>query len=280
MARTIAEIKQEMVDAKNADSNLNRLTSTSSTSIWNLFFFIVAGDISFFDVLFDLFKEDIEQRATEIPTGTLQWYAAESLVFQNGDTLELIDGVLTYAVIDEAKQIVKLAAASELNGLVTIKAAKLNGTTAEPLTAGEKTSFEGYWTNKRFAGTALQVISQNPDLLKALYRIKVNPSVIDPATGESITSPGTFPVEVAINTFLQEFQGENFAGDMQVMKLTDAIQVVEGVRNAVANTIEARPDGGVFVDVLASDEETYQSVAGYMAIDPAFPLSSTLTYTV
>jgi hypothetical protein len=280
MARTIAEIKQEMIDAKNADSNLDGLTSTSSTAVWNLFFFIVAASIAFFESLFDLFKEDIEQRATEIPTGTLQWYAAESLVFQNGDALELIDGVVTYPIIDTDKQIVKLAAASESNGLVTIKAAKLNGTTAEPLTAGEKTSFEGYWTDKRFAGTALQVISQNPDLLKALYRIKVNPSVIDPTTGESIAAPGTYPVEDAINAFLQEFQGENFAGDMQVMKLTDAIQAVSGVRNAVANTIEAKPDGGAFVDVLASDEETYQTTAGYMAVDPAFPLNTTLTYTV
>jgi hypothetical protein len=280
MARTIAEIKQEMIDAKNADANLAGLTSTSSTAVWNLFFFIVAASIAFFESLFDLFKEDIEQRATEIPTGTLQWYAAESLVFQNGDALELIDGVVTYPIIDTDKQIVKLAAASESNGLVTIKAAKLNGTTAEPLTAGEKTSFEGYWTEKRFAGTALQVISQNPDLLKALYRIKVNPSVIDPATGESIAAPGTYPVEDAINAFLQEFQGENFAGDMQVMKLTDAIQAVSGVRNAVANTIEAKPDGGAFVDVLASDEETYQTTAGYMAVDPAFPLNTTLTYTV
>lgn len=281
MARTIAEIKQEMVDAKNADANLAGLTSTSSTAIWNLFFFIVAASIAFFESLFDLFKEDINQRATEIPTGTLQWYAAESLVFQNGDILELIDGVLTYPVIDTDKQIVKLAAASELNGLVTIKAAALDGTgNAIPLTVGEKTSFEGYWTDKRFAGTALQVISQDPDLLKALYRIKVNPSVIDPTSGESQSSPGTYPVEDAINAFLQEFQGENFAGDMQVMKLTDAIQSVTGVRNAVANTVEARPDGGVFVDVLASDDETYQSVAGYMAVDPAFPLSSTLTYVV
>jgi len=52
------------------------------------------------------------------------------------------------------------------------------------------------------------------------------------------------------------------------------------VLNAVANTIEARPDAGVFVDVLAVSDQTYQSAAGYMAVDPAFPLSTTLIYTV
>ena len=280
MARSIAEIKAEMVAAKEADSNLDGLTSTSATAIWNLMFFIMAASIAFFESLFDLFKEDIETRAKEIPTGTLQWYAAESLVFQNGDSLELIDGVLTYPVIDEDLQIVKLAAASVNNGLITIKAAALSGDDAIPLTAPQKTAFEGYWLNKRFAGEALQVISNDPDLLKALYTIKVNASVIDPSNGESLASPGAFPVEDAIDAFLQDFQGENFAGDMQVMKLTDSIQAVSGVLNAVANTIEARPDAGVFVDVLAVSDQTYQSAAGYMAVDPAFPLSTTLTYTV
>lgn len=281
MARSIAEIKAEMIAAKEADSNLDGLTSTSATAIWNLMFFIMAASIAFFESLFDLFKEDIETRAAEIPTGTLQWYAAESLLFQNGDSLSLIDGIVTYAVIDEDLQIVKLAAASVNNGLITIKAAALDsGGDAIPLTAPEKTAFEGYWLDKQFAGEAIQVVSLDPDLLKALYTIKVNASVIDPSNGESLASPGTFPVEDAIDSFLQGFQGENFAGDMQVMKLTDAIQAVSGVLNAVANTVEARPDAGVFVDLLAVSDQTYQSAAGYMAVDPAFPLSTTLTYTV
>lgn len=281
MARTIAEIYAEMIAAKEADANLSGLTSTSKTAVWSLFFYIVAASIKFFESLLDIFKEDVEARAAEIPTGTLSWHASESKNFQYGDALELIDGVLTYAVIDETKQIVQLAAASENNGLVTIKAAALDGGgNAIPLTTAEKTAFDGYWTNKRFAGTALQTISQDPDLLKAYYTIKVNPSVINPATGESLSSVGTYPVEDAINAFLQLFQAENFAGDMQVMKLTDAIQSVSGVLNAVANTVEAKPDGGAYSDVLAVSDQTYTSVAGYMAVDVAFPLSSTLTYTV
>ena len=281
MARTIAEIHAEMVAAKEADANLADLTSTSATAIWNLMFYIAAASIAFFESLFDLFKEDIETRAAEIPTGTLPWHAFTSLLFQYGDALALVDGVVTYAVIDETKRIVELAAASENNGLVTIKAAALDGGGgAIPLTAPQLTAFEGFWLDMRFAGTAIQIISQDPDLLKALYTIKINASVINPTNGESLASPGTYPVEDAIDAFLQDFQGENFAGDMQVMKLTDAIQAVSGVLNAVADTIEAKPDGGAYVDVLVVSDETYNSVAGYMAIDPAFPLSTTLTYTV
>ena len=281
MARTIAVIKAEMVAAKEADANLDGLTSTSATAIWNLVFFIMAASIAFFESLLDLFISDIETRATEIPTGALPWHAAESLLFQYGDALEVIDGNVAYAVLDETKRIVKLAAASDNNGLVTIKAAAFDGGgKAIPLTTPEKAAFDGYWLANRFAGTAIQTISQLPDLLKALYSIRVNASVLNPTTGESLSFPGTFPVSGAIDAFLQTFQGVNFAGDMQVMRLTDAIQEVNGVLNVVATGVEGRSDGGVFVDVLASPAQTYDSVAGYMAIDPAFPLSTTLTYTV
>jgi len=282
MARTIAEIKAEMVAAKEADSNLDGLTSTSATAVWNLIFFIFAASIAFFEGLFDTFKTDIEGRAKEIPTGTLPWYAATSLLFQYGYDLELIEGNVEYSATDTDAQIVKLAAASENNGLITIKVAKVDGSgKAGPLDALEKTAFEAYWLNRRFAGSAVTIISQDPDLLKAYYTIKVSASVLDPATGESLLSPGTFPVEDAISSFLQSFQeGGNFDGSMQVMKLTDAIQEVPGVLNAVVTAVEARPDGGSFADVLATSDQTYNSVAGYMAVDGTFPLSSTLTYTV
>lgn len=281
MARTIAEIQAEMITAKEADSNLDGLTSTSLTAIWNLIFFICAASIAFFESLFDIFKEDIETRADEIPTGTLPWYSATSLLFQYGDSLSLVDGNVDYAVVDTDKQIVKLAKASVNNGLITIKAAALDGGgNAIPLTAPEKTAFDDYWLKRRFGGEAVQTISQDPDLLKALYTIKVNASVLDPTDGESLLTPGTYPVSDAIDAFLQGFQSDEFAGDMQVMKLTDAIQAVSGVLNAVADIIEARPDGGSFADILILSDQTYTAVAGYMAIDPAFPLSTTLTYTV
>lgn len=280
MARTIAQIKAEMIAAKEADSNLDGLTSTSVTAIWNLLFYIAAASIAFFEGLMDIFKQDIETRAAELPTGTLRWYASESKVFQYGDNLELINGNLGYSVEDDTKKIVELAAATETNGLVIIKAAALDGNEdAIPLTAPQKAAFEAYWTDKRFAGTSLQVISQDADLLKAYYNVKVNPGIIDPTDGQSLAAPGTYPVEDAINEFLKTFQGENFAGDMQVMKLTDAIQAVTGVLNVVATAIEAKADGGSYNDILATADQTYISVAGYMAIDPAFPLSSTLTYS-
>jgi hypothetical protein len=174
--------------------------------------------------------------------------------------------------------VVDLAAADIVNGILIIKAAKLNAGVAEPLSASELAGFTQYWLEKRFAGTSISIISQNPDLLKAEYLITYDPQVLSP-TGESLTDPGTFPVEDAITEFLQSFQSVNFNGVMQVMKLTDAIQTATGVTNAVANNIEGKNDGGTYIDILAVADETYTAQAGYMKIDPAFPLSTTLTYT-
>lgn len=277
MARTIAEIKAEMVAAKEADSTLSGLTSTSQTAIWNLIFFVTAAAIKFLEDLFDVLQADVEERRLEIPVGVLRWYASESLVYQLGDELVFSNGRLDYEVIDTDKYVVDLAAADVVNGTVIIKAAKLVSGVAEPLSAQELSGFTEYWVQKRFAGTSISIVSQDPDLILAEYTITVDSQLIA-LDGSEIGNPTNFPVENAINEFLQSFQSDNFAGVMQVMKLTDAIQAVAGVENVVATDIQAREDGGSFADILAIPSQSYTAVAGYMKVDPSFPLSSTLTY--
>lgn len=291
MTRTIAEIQQEMITAKEAESSLSGLTSTSQTAIWNLIFYICAVSIKVTEDLYDVLEADVEERRLEIPVGVLKWYAAESLLFQYGDSLEftntfvdengdtqvLIGNILTYNPVVPDNRVVDLAAADIVNGIVVIKAAKVTSGVAEPLSAPELSAFTAYWTEKRFAGTSISIISTNPDLLKAEYTITYDPQILD-TDGSLLSDAVTFPVEDAIDAFLQTFQSDNFAGTMQVMKLTDAIQAASGVLNTVADNIEGKPDGGSYIDVLALTEQVYTANAGYMKIDPAFPLSTTLTY--
>ncbi|MDH4127159.1 MAG: hypothetical protein OEV44_00285 [Spirochaetota bacterium] len=291
MARTVAQIKQEMIDQKNSESGLSGLTSTSYTAIWNLIFYICAVAIKVIEDLQDILEVDIETRKLEIPTGVLKWYASESLVFQYGDSLIFSDTyvdennvtitlegkTVIYPIIDLDKRIVELAAADDNEGLITIKVAKITSGIAEPLTAPELAAFEDYWKAKRFAGTPITYISDNPDLLKAEYTVTYNPELLN-SSGVLISDGVTKPVEVAINDFLQTFQSENFNGAMQIVKLTNAILSSTGVVNVVATNIEAKPDGGSYSDILGSATQTYNSIAGYMKIDPAFPLSTTITY--
>lgn len=291
MARTIAQIKQSMVDQKNAESALSGLTSTSLTAIWNLIFFICATAIKVIEDLQDVLEADVEERKLEIPTGVLKWYAAESLVFQFGDSLVFTDTFIdetgttitlqgktpVYPLIDLDKRVVDLAAADEASGLITIKVAQVVSGVAEKLSASELTAFEDYWKEKRFAGTPITFVSDDPDLIKAEYTVTYDPEVLD-STGTLLSDGVTKPVEVAVDAFLQTFQTENFNGTMQVVKLTNAILDATGVLNVVATNIEAKPDGGTFVDVLATSTQSYDSIAGYMKVDPTFPLSSTITY--
>jgi hypothetical protein len=278
MARTIAEIKAEMVAAKTAEPTLNGITSTSQVAIWNLIFFICAASIKFLEDLFDILQENVEDRRLEIPVGVLRWYASESLVYQLGDELIFADGRLDYAVPNTDKYVVDLAAADVVNGIVVIKVAKITSGVAGPLSAGELAGFTQYWTEKRFAGTSISIVSQDPDLLQAYYTITVDSQLIA-LDGSKVGAPSVFPIEDAITEFLQSFQSENFAGVMRIMKLTDAIQSVPGVKNVVPTAIQARPDGGSFVDILSTPSQSYTAVAGYMKVDPSFPLSSTLSYT-
>jgi hypothetical protein len=290
MARTVTEIYNEMLAAKAADSNLSGLTSTSLVSVWRLILYIYAVSIKIHEDIMDLFQEDVEARSKEIAAGTANWYAAESKKFQYGDSLvwgsyDLTDsdGItrstyrLDYATIDETKQIVEYSAASSSGGLLTIKAAKVVSGVPQKLSGPETTAFTAYWTEKRFAGTAIAIVSQDPDLAKLAYTITYNPLVMS-STGESLATAGVYPVRVAIDDFLAAFSNDEFGGVVKVMKLTSAIENVVGVLNAFPTVVECKPSAGSYTNVLAATYQTYTPQAGYMKVDPAFPLSSQLTY--
>lgn len=279
--RTIKEIEDAMIADKQSRTVLDVLDSTSNVSIWRnlIYSFAVASYQN--EISMEGFQNEVEQRALEIPTGTPRWYAAESLNFQNGDSLEFINGNVVYPVINEDNRIISLAAADKENGFLVIKVAKLDvAGNAIPLSASELTAFKEYWSQKKFACTPLAFISQESDKAKITYRIGVNATVIDPSNGESLLNPGTFPVQDAINNFLSTFQAENFSSIFRVMKLTDAIQAVQGVENAVAESVECKPYNGVYVEVLDQQNEEYNARAGYIRVSTTIgeTLNDTLTY--
>jgi len=279
--RTIKEIEDAMLLDKESRSPLDGLDSTSQVAIWRnlIFSFAVASNLN--EISMAEFQNEVEVRALEIPTGTARWYAAESLEFQNGDTLEFIDGNVVYAVEDDELKIVVLASADKENGFLVIKVAKHDvAGNAIALTPTEMTSFKEYWSQKKFACTPLAFVSQESDKAIIDYRIGVNATVIDPSNGESLLNPGTFPVQDAINTFLETFQAENFSSIFKTIKLTDAIQSVSGVLNAVAEDIQMKPFDGVYTAVLDNANEEYSAQAGYITVSTTGgeTLNDTLTY--
>lgn len=280
-ARTTTEIENAIKADKESNSALNEITTTSSASVYVNLIRVWAASLGLHESAFEQFALEVEERALEIQPGIARWYAAESLVFQFGDSLEYVDGNLIYPVIDESKRIVQLSASDKENGFLVLKVAALNGDgSARPLTNSEITAFRAYWREKKFACTPLSIISEPADIARITYRIGVDATVIDPETGQLLTNTAIYPVEDAINTFLQSYQADNFNGVFRIKDLTDVIQGVAGVINPVPEDIQIQAQGGAFSDVLANQNEEYLSRAGYIVSDQSvgFTLRDLISY--
>lgn len=278
MAREIQTILDDLMTQKAADANLAVLTNPSNVSVWYNLLGVFAVETNIMETLADLLLDDINSRALEIPTGTILWYATETLNYQYGDSLEVIDGIPQYSVIDEAKRVVKQSACTEQSGTLLIKAGKLDGTGATiPLAAAELSGLQQYWIEKRFAGVNLSVISVNPDIVKAYINIEIDGQVLS-LTGESLAASGTYPVEDAIKEY---YQNVDFGGTFRVMELVDAIQSVDGIINVVPSSILVKTDAGTtWAEVLDVSTQEYNAYAGYLIEDPANLLRNTLNYYI
>lgn len=286
MARELKNIYDEIIAEKeslttlrtelepfpeNFNNLLTTISSGSRVAVWRLWVWITAYAIWLFEKIQDAFKDEIEELISSTRFGTEPWYQEIALAFQYGDAIIYTDYKFQYATIDTTKQIVKRAAAVAANGEVRLKVAKLSGTSPVKLSSGELAAFNAYVTDLKPPGEKVLVISTDADLLKLQAEIIYDPQVLN-ADGSSIAD-GTFPVELAINSYLA---GIVWDGKFNMRKWQDAIQAVDGVVDVVPGTCYGKAYGAASFDTIVSN---YYSVAGYMIIDPANPLLSTLTYT-
>lgn len=283
MARTITQIYNEIITEKETQSELSAIvpnpetasnlfadvTSNSKVAIWRLIFWVVAVSIWTHEKLFDEHAIEIEARANEIVTGTLRWYRDQALKFQYGDLLQWDDDLLKYNYLPGSTglKVVKMASAIQVSDQVRIKVAKDNGTGGlEPLTPTQQTSFTTYMNRIKFAGTNIQITNVNPDRLKLQLTINYDPLLLD-STGLLISDGTTFPVVDAINGYIQNLP---FDGTFNLTNFIDAIQNAVGVVDPVLVSCEARTGASLF----APTGQNYIADAGYLIIDPSFPLDN------
>ena len=232
---------------------------------------MIAFGIWVHEVLFDKHKEEVEALIEDLIVGTVRWYQAQALLFQYGDSLQWIDERYQYPTIDPLAQIVKRAAVIEVGPQVRIKIAKLDVSgLPEPLTAAELAAFVLYINRIKVAGTDIAVISRVADLLKVTADVYYDPLVLD-ATGQRLDTPGSYPVEDAINGYIQNLP---FNGVFSLTELQDEIQKAVGVVDPRLTTVEAKYGATPYVSI----DRVYTADAGHMVIDPLFPLNTTLNY--
>lgn len=254
-----------------AQKLLTDVTTKSRVARWRLWVWCVAVGAYTLDVLFDLFKLDLEDLVMRNRFGQLPWYVYAAKRYQHGYSLAWKNNSYQYNVVDENARIIKRAAAEENDEVINMKFAKLSGSLTIPLTLIEKNAFKAYMEKVKPAGIDINYITDNPDDLKLYISVLFDPMVLT-SSGESIANPGVFPVEDAVNNFIGEL---TFNGTLELCFANDAIQKASGVISSYITNAQARYGANAFVTFA----ERYISNAGHLAIYSGAPLSSTITYT-
>lgn len=278
--RSVKEIYTTIVTAKDADATISSLTPTSDSwegllsdvrnnpgkiTVWRSMAAIWAIAVWSFELILDLFKLEVLSLEEKTRFGHAAWWSERVLEFQYGYDIVIEEGKPIYQTIDEAARVVKFVAIQESGGEVLIKAAK--GSPEDPvvLSTDELDGLNSYVKKWAAPGVPVRAMSSSADLLKAELDV-----YFDAIYGKSNV---TAAVDTAINSYLVTL---NFHGEFYVEKLIDAIQVVPGVVSVFRRNIEIN-DGVLGFKQIS---RIYSTRSGYLRVDPANPLSSTIAYLV
>lgn len=198
MARTIAEIQNEILVEKGKQAALSGLTNESNTSIWKLWTNIVATAIW-------LHEKIVERNALISRPHTLNWYREQALNYLHGRELVWKEGSYQFYTseddtdeIIENLKIVKHCAVSEVDlstiikpdkgitqifsdyfhnqvGVVYIKVATNDGELISPITPDQLTTFREYISRIKDAGNQVVVQSMTGDKLELTLNVFVDP---------------------------------------------------------------------------------------------------------
>lgn len=270
MARSVEEIKTQILNSIVNESNLQGLNSTSSVGIYGLFAYIIAVAINQFEKLFDIHTTQVDTAIYENKPGTARWYRNMSLAFQFGFNLKIDDdqfdnGTATLEQIEDSK-IVKYCSVKESleSSRLIIKIAGDDGTNLIPLTPTQITSFKYYMSEVAYAGVKLNIVNNPADKLQLIIRIYRNPLVID-ENGNNILTGGR-TVENAIKAYIKNLP---FDGELVINDLIDYLRDVPGVENAhILSAQSSYKDlvTGLYTPDTTIDVKTIP-VAGYFEVD-------------
>lgn len=309
MARTLSAIYNSLVAGKESDSTLDTLLpnpdnwstlytnanfnllaqtivkslSVSKVAIWRLFIYIVAYAIWVHETLWDQAEAEIDALTLNRVFGQLPWYVEQAKAFQYGDDLVFNGDYYEYETIDDTKQIVTQASATNVDGVITLKLAKGTVGSLSALTATELAAVETYFKGTSGtvaedgiapAGTKLSIISTSADTMKMQIDVFVDPLVID-TNGILLSDGVTKPVETAITNYIQQLP---FNAVFKIVSLVDAIQAVDGVENVVVNFCDARYGTNPFEDITAATGRKYTAFSGYLAMETNYDLDEYYDY--
>ena len=280
MARTKNEIKQQITDAfirnehiisaYGIDTSKSFNEQFSLVSFENTLFEIFAIILFLFEKIFDEHKKEVSEALSEQKPHTARWYRNKALAFQYGfdlitDTDKFNNQGFTEDQISASK-IVKFSAVTEADteSRLIVKIATEQGGELQPISLGQKASFDAYINEIRDAGVRITTINYLPDILKLQMKIYRDPLVLN-ENGQSILT-GEKPIEKAIKEYFKKLP---FNGELVLAHLVDALQQVEGVKIPHIILAESK-----WIDAGVNDYGNYQPIevktipiSGYFKIE-------------
>jgi hypothetical protein len=265
MARTIAQIKQQIIDNVNADPVLNtNLTSTSKRALFGLWAFIVAVAASILEQLMDIYSAQNEAVALRAAPASAPWLQDQILKFQYSLTtpqvIQLIGFAPAWPVVDETMLITsRCSVLTTISGSVLIKVA--TGEPPSAFTSDQITALSGFVRKVGVPGVTYTIQSNDPDQLYIqadVYFLGQYASAIQNN------------VIAAINNFLVASNTKNFDGTVLISDLEIAIRNAQGVTDVMLKNVYARSAGTAFADGTAlilnqqALSRLWPTVAGYM----------------
>ena len=273
MARSIAEIQQQIIDAKNAQTDLAGLTSDSHRAIWLLWTWVLATCIAFLEQLMDLYLSAIETQVAKSAGASALWVQDKLFKFQYDATdpqiAVLIDTIPQYAVVDATKRIITACSVTtDVNNTVRVKVAKSNPYDA--LTNSELAAAQSYIDTIGVAGITYSVTSLVAD------KIYIKATVYYKGQYSAVIRDS---IKTTITNYLQTLSQTNFNGNLKMSDLENIIRDIVGVNDVVLNDVIGRPDSPTPADPTNNSAATiliqgttvlqrlYNPTAGYIVIE-------------
>jgi hypothetical protein len=231
MARTISQIKQQILTEKATYSELNVLNNPSTTSLFNLWAYITAVCISVLENLQDVFITEVETIVNRGVVGSKAWldYQIRRFQYTNILILDTVTFLYKYANSDVSKEIISRVSISDgINNDIIIKVAK-----NEPpatLTTDEMNALNSYLKQIVTAGVTTTLISTNSDKVRLYAQIYYEGQYSTVIKDNVI---------IGINNYLATLP---FDTQIRVSSIQDAIQNILGVKDVIINNLEVRTD--------------------------------------
>lgn len=205
---------------------MDDLNSGSKVAIWRLWVWIIATLTWLQKEAIKKHKNEVEDLIIQNTYGTLPFYHQKSLAFQYGDFLIWNGKNYSYSDVNVDAQIITRCSVGMSRGALIFKVVKGLNDNLQPLNQFESMAFKDYINDIIAPGTNYKIITSVADLLLLNLRVYINPQKIT-FEGEDIVS-GESPVINTINSFCSDLP---FDGRMNLLKLIDSIQLIDGVED-------------------------------------------------